>query len=152
MAFFWYLFFTINFIKSKWWIKSVLPKWNTPVNCWLIMKWICWLSLMSLFTLIMVLGNTSIGWLESMSLSNSIILWDCFPKTLSPQTLDYGTINEQMKIDVGFSYHYWTNLNTEATLPQPLNDRITEVVTNSVRNQFFSRLPAIYQKGVSLFR
>ena len=79
-------------------------------------------------------------------------VWDCFPKTLSPQTLDYGTINEQMKIDVGFSYHYWTNLNTEATLPQPLNDRITEVVTNSVRNQFFSRLPAIYQKGVSLFR
>ena len=79
-------------------------------------------------------------------------VWDCFPKTVSAQTLDYGTINEQMKLDVGFSYHYWTTLNNEATLPQPLNDRITEVVTNSVRNQFFSRLPAVYQKGISILR
>ena len=73
-------------------------------------------------------------------------VWDCFPKTVSAQALDYGTINEQMKIDVGFSYHYWTTLNTEANVHSPIGDRLTEVLTNSVRNQFFSRLPAVYQK------
>ena len=37
-------------------------------------------------------------------------LWECFPKTIAEQSLNYATINEQLKLSVTFSYRYWTCL------------------------------------------
>ena len=73
-------------------------------------------------------------------------IWECFPKNIAAQTLDYSTINEQMKIDVTFSYRYWTNLGTEATLPQALGDRIVQNLTDTVTRRITAQLPAIFSK------
>ena len=73
-------------------------------------------------------------------------IWECFPKNIAAQTLDYSTINEQMKIDVTFSYRYWTNLGTEATLPQALGDRIVQRLTDTVTRRITAQLPAIFSK------
>ena len=72
-------------------------------------------------------------------------LWDCFAKSVNAQNLDYSTINEQMKLDVSFSYHYWTNLGTEASYPQPLNDRITQFVQNTATRRLTAAIPAVNQ-------
>ena len=72
-------------------------------------------------------------------------LWDCFAKSVNAQNLDYSTINEQMKLDVSFSYHYWTNLGTEASLVQPLNDRITQFVQNTATRRLTAAIPAVNQ-------
>ena len=73
-------------------------------------------------------------------------IWECFPKNIAAQTLDYSTINEQMKIDVTFSYRYWTNLGTEATLPQALGDRIVQRLTDTVTRRITAQIPAIFSK------
>ena len=73
-------------------------------------------------------------------------IWECFPKNIGEQTLNYGTINEQMKLSVTFSYRYWTNLGTEATLPQPLTDRITQRVTDTVTRRLTAQIPAVFSK------
>ena len=73
-------------------------------------------------------------------------IWECFPKNIAAQTLDYSTINEQMKIDVSFSYRYWTNLGTEATLPQALGDRIVQRLTDTVTRRITAQIPAIFSK------
>ena len=72
--------------------------------------------------------------------------WECFPKNIGEQTLNYGTINEQLKLNVTFSYRYWTNLGTEATLPQPLTDRITQRVTDTVTRRLTAQIPAVFSK------
>ena len=51
-----------------------------------------------------------------------------------------------MKIDVTFSYRYWTNLGTEATLPQALGDRIVQRLTDTVTRRITAQLPAIFSK------
>jgi len=73
-------------------------------------------------------------------------IWECFPKNIAAQTLDYSTINEQMKIDVTFSYRYWTNLGTEAILPQALGDRIVQRLTDTVTRRAFAAIPAVLSK------
>ena len=73
-------------------------------------------------------------------------VWECFPKNIGEQTLNYGTINEQLKLNVTFSYRYWTNLGTEATLPQPLTDRITQRVTDTVTRRLTAQIPAVFSK------
>ena len=73
-------------------------------------------------------------------------IWECFPKNIAAQTLDYSTINEQMKIDVTFSYRYWTNLGTEALLPQAIGDRIVQRLTDTVTRRITAQIPAIFSK------
>ena len=73
-------------------------------------------------------------------------LWECFPKNIAEQTLNSGTINEQLKLNVTFSYRYWTNLGTEATLPQALGDRIVQRLTDTVTRRITAQLPAIFSK------
>ena len=79
-------------------------------------------------------------------------VWECFPKTIAEQGLDYSTLNEQMKLNVTFSYRYWTDLTTEATLPQPLGDRIVERLKTTAVRRVQSAIPATYAKGLSFFR
>ena len=71
-------------------------------------------------------------------------VWECFPKNIAQQTLDYATTDQQQKLDVTFSYRYWTNLGTEANLPQGLNDRIQQRLTNTVQRRITSALPAVF--------
>ena len=73
-------------------------------------------------------------------------VWECFPKNIGEQTLNYGTINEQLKLNVTFSYRYWTNLGTEANLPQPLTDRITQRLTDTVTRRITAQIPAVFSK------
>ena len=73
-------------------------------------------------------------------------VWECFPKNIGEQTLNYGTINEQLKLNVTFSYRYWTNLGTEANLPQPLTDRITHRLTDTVTRRLTAQIPAVFSK------
>ena len=68
-------------------------------------------------------------------------MWDCFAKNVGAQQLDYSTINEQMKIDVTFSYRYWTNLNTEGDYPKPLNDRLIERFRDTTVRRIESAIP-----------
>tara|TARA_B100000029_G_scaffold33924_1_gene32054 strand:+ start:238 stop:978 length:741 start_codon:yes stop_codon:yes gene_type:complete len=70
-------------------------------------------------------------------------IWECFPKTLEQQVLNYGTINEQLKISVTFSYRYWTNLGTEASLPQALGDRIIEQFKDQAVRKIASQIPSV---------
>ncbi len=55
-------------------------------------------------------------------------------------------IYEQLKLNVTFSYRYWTNLGTEATLPQALNDRIVQRLTDTVTRRISAQIPAIFSK------
>ena len=50
------------------------------------------------------------------------------------------------KIDVTFSYRYWTNLGTEATLPQALGDRIVQRLTDTVTRRITAQIPAVLSK------
>ena len=73
-------------------------------------------------------------------------LWECFPKNIAAQTLDYSTINEQMKIDVTFSYRYWKNLTDEASLPKSLADSLATLARNTVERQIRSRIPSVVNR------
>ena len=70
-------------------------------------------------------------------------LWECFPKSIAQQTLDYATTDQQQKLDVTFSYRYWKNLTVESDLPKGLLDRIGEVVVNSVEREIRGAIPRV---------
>ena len=72
-------------------------------------------------------------------------IWECFPKSIAQQTLDYATTDQQQKLDVTFSYRYWKNLGTEGTLPQqvPLSDTITDRLTTTATRQLDAAIPRV---------
>ena len=71
-------------------------------------------------------------------------LWECFPKAIAQQALDYATTDQQQKLDVTFSYRYWTNLVTEAKLPKPTINITEDLRKNpeAVVKQFKGAVPA----------
>tara|TARA_B100000963_G_scaffold35748_1_gene26762 strand:+ start:600 stop:1352 length:753 start_codon:yes stop_codon:yes gene_type:complete len=83
-------------------------------------------------------------------------VWECFPKTIAQQTLDYATTDQQQKLDVTFSYRYWKNLGTEAKLPQALGDRLGDVLVNrlttTATRQLDSAIPRVAQRLGQFFR
>ena len=52
-------------------------------------------------------------------------LWEAFPKTIGPTSLNSSTNTEIIKIDIGFSFRYWTAL--DITQEQPLNSTRAEM-------------------------
>ena len=79
-------------------------------------------------------------------------LWECFPKTIAEQSLNYATINEQLKLSVTFSYRYWTDLKTSGGVPQPLGDRIVDNLTNQAVRRLTAQTPAITRLLGNIFR
>ncbi len=70
-------------------------------------------------------------------------LIECFPKNIGAQVLDYSAVNQQQKIQIGFSYRYWKSLTDEAQLPRSLQDRIANILVNAAERQILSKIPAV---------
>ena len=70
-------------------------------------------------------------------------LVEAFPKTIAAQDLNYGSTNQQQKLSVSFSYRYWKNLQDEADLPKSLQDRIANILVNTVERKLLSAIPAV---------
>ena len=77
-------------------------------------------------------------------------IWECFPKNIAQQTLDYATTDQQQKLDVTFSYRYWKNLGTEGKLPQALGDKLGDVLvdrlTTTATRRLDSAIPRVAQR------
>ena len=58
--------------------------------------------------------------------------------------VNYNTDNTQQKQSVTFSYRYWKNLTDEADLPKPLQDRIANILVNTVERRLLSNLPKVF--------
>ena len=71
-------------------------------------------------------------------------LVEAFPKTIAAQALDYSSTNQIHKIGVDFVYRYWKNLTDEADLPKPLQDRIANILVNTVERRIVSNLPKVF--------
>ena len=72
-------------------------------------------------------------------------LVEAFPKTIAAQTLDYNAVNQQQKVSVSFSYRYWKSLTDEADLPKSLQDRIANILVNTVERKLLSSIPAVFR-------
>ena len=73
-------------------------------------------------------------------------LIECFPKTVAAQALTSTQATDVQKLQVTFSYRYWKNLTDEADLPNPLRDRIEEVVINSAERQIRAAIPRVLSR------
>ena len=73
-------------------------------------------------------------------------LVECFPKTVTEQQLSYATATDIQKISVSFAYRYWKNLTDEAELPKPLQERIGEVLVNSVERNIRAAIPRVLSR------
>ena len=71
-------------------------------------------------------------------------LVEAFPKTIAEQAVSYDSTNQIHKVTVSFSYRYWKNLTDEADLPKPLQDRIANILVNTVERRLLSNLPKVF--------
>ena len=71
-------------------------------------------------------------------------LVEAFPKTIVEQALSYDATNQINKVSITFSYRYWKNLTDEADLPKPLQDRIANILVNTVERRLLSNLPKVF--------
>ena len=71
-------------------------------------------------------------------------LVEAFPKTIAEQALSYDETNQINKVSITFSYRYWKNLTDEADLPKPLQDRIANILVNTVERRLLSNLPKVF--------
>ena len=71
-------------------------------------------------------------------------LVEAFPKTIAEQALSYDATNQINKVSITFSYRYWKNLTDEADLPKPLQDRIANILVNTVERRIVSNLPKVF--------
>ncbi len=72
-------------------------------------------------------------------------VWECFPKNIAEQNLNYGTINEQLKLSVTFSYRYWEDITTGGEIREPLGDRIVQTVSNQAFRRLNAQRPAVHR-------
>ena len=73
-------------------------------------------------------------------------LVECFPKTIAEQSLGYGQNDTLHRINVTFSYRYWNNLTDEADLPKSIQERITEVLVDSVERNVRAQIPKVLSR------
>ena len=73
-------------------------------------------------------------------------LVECFPKTIAEQSLGYGQNDTLHRINFTFSYRYWKNLTDEADLPKSLQERITEVLVDSVERNVRAQIPKVLSR------
>jgi len=69
-------------------------------------------------------------------------LWEAYPKTINATTLDMGANNEIIKVEISFSFRYWTSLDIKQQ-PPSLTDRITQTVVNTVERNITRNIPRI---------
>ena len=73
-------------------------------------------------------------------------LVECFPTDVGQQALDYTPAGEIMTLSVTWSYRYWKNLTDEADLPKPLQDRIAEILLNTVERKLTAQIPKVLSR------
>ena len=62
-----------------------------------------------------------------------IELIEAFPKAIAEQALDYAQNDSFHTIGVTFSYRYWKSLNSESSLPAPLEEALEAIGVDQVR-------------------
>ena len=73
-------------------------------------------------------------------------LIEAFPKTIEAQQLDYSSTDQINKLNVTFSYRWWKSLADEANLPQPLQDRINQILASAIETQITENIPKVLSK------
>ena len=73
-------------------------------------------------------------------------LVECFPTTIGEQALDYAAQGTFSTVAITWSFRYWKNLTDEADLPKPLQDRIAEILVNTVERKIQSQIPKVLSK------
>ena len=73
-------------------------------------------------------------------------LIEAFPKTIESQQLDYSSTDQINKLNVTFSYRWWKSLADEANLPQPLQDRINQILASAIETQITANIPKVLSK------
>lgn len=51
-----------------------------------------------------------------------------------------------MTLSVTWSYRYWKNLTDEADLPKPLQDRLVEILSNTVERKLTAQIPKVLSR------
>ena len=75
-----------------------------------------------------------------------VVLIEAFPKTIEAQQLDYSSTDQINKLNVTFSYRWWKSLADEANLPQPLQDRINQILASAIETQITANIPKVLSK------
>ena len=83
---------------------------------------------------------------ENDNRTYGVELLEAFPKTIGAQTLDYSSTGEIHKLSVTFSYRWWKSLADEADLPKPIEDRINQILSNSIERQITANIPKVLSK------
>ena len=73
-------------------------------------------------------------------------LIEAFPKTIEAQQLDYSSTDQINKLNVTFWYRWWKSLADEANLPQPLQDRINQILASAIETQITANIPKVLSK------
>ena len=73
-------------------------------------------------------------------------LVECFPTDMGQQALDYTPAGDIMTLSVTWSYRYWKNLTDEADLPKPLQDRLVEILSNTVERKLTAQIPKVLSR------
>ena len=73
-------------------------------------------------------------------------LWEAFPKTINATALNFGTNNEIIKVDIGFSFRYWTALDTSQGQSPDLMEKITKTVVNTVERNISRNIPKVLNR------
>ena len=60
--------------------------------------------------------------------------------------LDYSSTDQINKLNVTFSYRRWKSLADEANLPQPLQDRINQILASAIETQITANIPKVLSK------
>ena len=81
---------------------------------------------------------------EQNNKTYGVELVEAFPKTIAEQALSYDSTNQINKVSITFSYRYWKNFTDEADLPKPLQDRIANILVNTVERRLLSNLPKVF--------
>ena len=69
-----------------------------------------------------------------------------FPTIIGEQALDYASKNTFHTVSITWSFRYWKNLTDEADLPKPLQDRIEEILVNTVERKLQSQIPKVLSR------
>jgi len=76
-------------------------------------------------------------------------LQECFPKTMTPQSLSADQATSVQRISVSFSFRSWINIENKMKAGYTGNstlDRIQGVLANQVERKLLSKIPKVLKK------
>jgi len=73
-------------------------------------------------------------------------LWEAFPKTIGATALNAAGGGDIIKVDIGFSFRYWTALDTSQGHSPDLMEKITKTVVNTVERNISRNIPKVLNR------